>query len=179
MRMLERLKKFVKIIMIIVLCIFLINITFWSLAILNVSAIKNIYENGIVVKSKLTNTAYAFVHGAMNYSCDKEALASRKFVSINDVCNKTHVTIFKGKIISTEAFVSELHEEGFNVWGTWCKSNGDFMASYTNGSKVEWFDWVDRNEETDITFVYFWGLGFARLNLEESRLLTNIRKKLV
>jgi len=144
--------------------ILIINLSFWLLVGIKFSPVETLYDDGLVLKIKPFNYAMVFAHG--NY---KWNLTISNCTNSNETYfNRTdhyHFMTLDGESYKTKDFVEALKAEGYNhVWGSWCNSgNEEYMIKYENGTEIEWYDWVSRNEYPGMTTPVFLGFAVVRI----------------
>jgi len=72
-----------------------------------------------------------------------------------------HMTKYKGRNYRTIDLLGKYKND--NVWVSMCHTgDSDYMIKYCNGTGIEWYDWVDRNEKPGRTIPIFVG-GLFRI----------------
>ena len=153
-----------KVVSVYLLFVAIVNLAFFGLLGLHYAPVEEVYNNGLVIG--IGDYAVAFVYGYQEYDCNGTQVDDAFKIS-TEVCSHYHKTHYRNVSMPTIEFVEELHSQGYNkVWGSWCHS-GDYpyLIKYANGTSVDWFDWVSRNENKGSTIPVFTGFGFWRLSV--------------
>ncbi len=149
-------KTIFKILLIYLALVVIGNISFWFLVGLEFEPIGNLYEKGLIIKIKPLGYAMVFAHGSYGNYSD---------IFRDDGIIQAHAMFYNGEVYITKDFLDRLKEEGYDkIWGSWCYTgNHEYMIKYSNGTEVEWYDWVSRNEKKGRTIPVFTGFNLIRL----------------
>jgi len=116
----------------------------------------------IILKIKPLNYAMVFAHGRYASYCYPNDLNCTYWIN-------RHTTVLNSTdSINTINLLNDLKKEGFErVWLSQCHT-GDYpymTFNSSSGERIEWYDWVSRNERPGAPYLVFLGFGFIRISL--------------
>ena len=152
----------VEIIRIYLISILLINIFMYLIFFQGIKPFSDSKEKMILIKIKPLKYAMIFAHG--NYG----SICYPSIKNCSYTTNNHYTFLNDTKAVPTINILNDLREEGFErVWLSQCMTGNYPYMTFNSSSeeRIDWYDWVSRNEIPGKTYPIFTGFGFLRLSL--------------